>query len=141
MPPETETFELIRCSPSCLVRPGTRTRFVDINDRWQSFAVDVRRSRVNNVLARIGGTGPPAIMAHADEICYVVKSITDDGFLHIWPYYMDTRGHPPRWIMPLNQPALIMTSGDSVEGTSRPPAATSSPIASLLRNGPGTTGR
>lgn len=55
-------------------------------------------------------------MAHADEICYMVKSITDDGFLHIWPSYGDTRGYPPRWIMPLNQPALIVTSQGSVEG-------------------------
>jgi endoglucanase len=46
----------------------------------------------------------------------MIKSISDDGFLHIWPYYADTRGYPPRWVMPLNQPALVVTSTGTVEG-------------------------
>jgi putative aminopeptidase FrvX len=85
--------------------------------RWQGFASDLRRTRVDNVLARVGGSGKKlAIMAHADEICFMVKSISDDGFLHIWPYYGDTRGYPPRWVMPLNQPALVVTNTSTVEG-------------------------
>jgi endoglucanase len=88
-----------------------------IADRWGSFALEVRRTRVDNVLARVGGNGPRlAIMAHADEICFMVKSIHDDGFLHIWPYYGDTRGYPPRWVMPLNQPVVVLTSEGAVEG-------------------------
>lgn len=135
MQPETETFELIRSLTELPGPTGHEDAVQDwIYDRWHGMAAEIRRSRVNNILARIGGSGPRlAIMAHADEICYVVKSITDDGFLHIWPYYMDTRGHPPRWIMPLNQPALVMTSSVPVEGyfatasghvvTNREPAA------------------
>lgn len=88
-----------------------------IVDRWGSFATDVRRTRVNNVLARVGGSGKRLlILAHADEIAFMVKSITDDGFLHLWPYYGDLRGYPPRWVMPLNQPALVLTDGEPVEG-------------------------
>jgi endoglucanase len=69
------------------------------------------------VLAKVGGSGKRLlIMAHADEICFMVKSISDEGFLHLWPYYGDTRGHPPRWVMPLNQPALILTGQGTVEG-------------------------
>jgi tetrahedral aminopeptidase len=52
--------------------------------RWSEFATDVRRTRVNNILARIGGSGPLLVLvAHADEICLMVKSVTDDGFLHL----------------------------------------------------------
>jgi endoglucanase len=88
-----------------------------IADHWAGFAQEVRRTRVDNVLAKVGGSGKRLlIMAHADEICFMVKSITDNGFLHIWPYYGDTRGHPPRWVMPLNQPALVLTSQGTVEG-------------------------
>jgi putative aminopeptidase FrvX len=29
-----------------------------IERRWSGFGQDVRRTRVNNILARIGGTGP-----------------------------------------------------------------------------------
>ena len=87
-----------------------------IADRWGAFA-EVRRTRVDNVLARVGGSGPRLIVtAHADEICYMVKSVSDDGFLHIWPYYGDTRGHPPRWMIPLSQPALVLTSTGTVDG-------------------------
>lgn len=87
-----------------------------IAERWSRFA-DVRRTRVNNIVARVGGSGPKlAFMAHADEICFMVKSISDDGFLYLWPYYGDTRGAPPKWVMPLNQPALVITPTGTIEG-------------------------
>lgn len=118
MDPETPTFELIRTLTELPGPTGHEDAVQDwIFERWQGIAQDMRRSRVNNVFARVGGSGRRlAIMAHADEICYVVKSITPEGFLHIWPYYMDLRGYPPRWIMPLYQRALVMTSGDPVPG-------------------------
>ncbi len=88
-----------------------------IAERWTTFCQEVQRTRVNNVLAKVGGSGKRLLlMGHADEICYMVKSVTDDGFLHIWPYYGDTRGYPPRWMVPLNQPALVITTKENVEG-------------------------
>ena len=85
--------------------------------RWSGFANDVRRTRVNNVLARLGGSGPRlALVAHADEICLMVKSVSDQGFLHLWPYYSDQLGRPPRWFTPLNQPALVVASAGNVPG-------------------------
>lgn len=84
--------------------------------RWGGFAPEVRRTRVGNVLARVGGNGPPlAIVAHADEICLMVKSVDDDGFLRIWPFYGDQLGHIPRWFVPFNQPALVLADGGPVE--------------------------
>lgn len=85
--------------------------------RWATFAHEVRRTRVDNVLARVGGSGPKlALVAHADEICLMVKSVTDDGFLHVWPYYSDQLGRPPRWFTPINQPALVISSAAPVPG-------------------------
>lgn len=87
-----------------------------LTDRWRRFAT-VRRTRAGNLLARVGGTGPRLVLAaHADEICLMVKSITKSGFLHLWPYYNDTRGQPPRWFTPVNQSALVIGSTGSVEG-------------------------
>jgi endoglucanase len=88
-----------------------------LTDRWSAFCQDVRRTRVGNLLAKVGGAGPRLLLlGHADEICFMVKSISDDGFLHIWPYYGDLLGHPPRWVIPLNQPALVLADGGLVDG-------------------------
>lgn len=85
-------------------------------DRWSRFA-EVRRTRVGNVLARVGGEGPRLLLfGHADELCLVVKSVTDDGFLHLWYYAGNPDGKPPKWFMPLYQPALVVTSTGTVEG-------------------------
>ncbi len=84
---------------------------------WTAFAQDTRRTRVNNILARLGGSGPRlAVVAHADEICLMVKSVTDSGFLHIWPFYSDQLGKPPRWFNPLNQPTLVIATDGKVPG-------------------------
>jgi tetrahedral aminopeptidase len=88
-----------------------------LQDRWQSAGFDVRRTRVGNLLARVGGSGPKLLLfGHADELCLVVKSVTDDGFLHLWYYGANPDGYPPKWFMPLYQPALVVTSEDTVEG-------------------------
>ena len=84
--------------------------------RWSSFAA-AKRTRVGNILARVGGAGPRLVLVgHADEICLMVKSITDEGFLHLWPYYSDQLGRPPRWFTPINQPALVVTTRDCIPG-------------------------
>ena len=116
--PMTATFEMIKTLCEIPGPVGHEDRVQDwISDRWSGFAQETRRTRVDNVISRVGGSGKRlAIMAHADEIAFMIKSVSDDGFLHIWPYYADARGYPPRWIMPLNQPALVVTSTSVVEG-------------------------
>ena len=45
-------------------------------------AAEVERTRLGNVLARVGGSGPNVLLvAHADELCYLVRAIDSDGFL------------------------------------------------------------
>ena len=88
-----------------------------IVERWSKFAAEVRRTRVNNIIAKIAGAGPRLVIAaHADEICLMIKSVSDEGFLHLWPYYGDQLGRPPRWFTPINQPALVVTSSGNVDG-------------------------
>src|SRR6187551_2868720 len=115
--PESPTFDLIRSLTELTGPTGDESIVQDwITERWTACCSEVRATRVNNILGKVGGTGPKlAIMAHADEICYLVKSISPEGFIYLWPYYQDTRGFPPRWLNPLNQPARIMTSTGMVD--------------------------
>jgi len=53
-----------------------------VERRWREAGCEVHRSRIGNVYARVGGAGPKLLIAaHADEISFRVKSVTDDGHL------------------------------------------------------------
>jgi endoglucanase len=53
-----------------------------LRERWQSRMADWQEDRVGNVLCRVGGSGPKLlIQAHMDEIGFVVRAVTDAGFL------------------------------------------------------------
>jgi endoglucanase len=114
---EGETFAIVRELTELPGPTGMEDAVQEwIAQRWSAVG-PTRRTRVGNVLTQSGGSGPRLLlMAHADEICFMVKSISDDGFLHLWPYYNDVRGHPPRWVMPLNQPARVVTPTGLVDG-------------------------
>lgn len=113
-----DIFPLVRTLTELPGPVGNETIVQDwIEGRWGTFSTDLRRTRVDNIVARVGGEGEKLLLlAHADEICYVVKSITDDGFVHFGPYHADTAGRPQRGMMPLNQPAAIVTDMGIVEG-------------------------
>lgn len=88
-----------------------------IAGEWGGFGAEVQRTRVNNVIARVGGSGRRLlIMGHADEICLMVKSIDEEGFLRLWPFYGDQLGHVPRWLSPFNQPAIVLADSGPVSG-------------------------
>ncbi len=49
---------------------------------WQEAGAETSRTRVGNVLARVGSRGPKILLvAHADELCYLVRAIHPNGFL------------------------------------------------------------
>jgi putative aminopeptidase FrvX len=49
---------------------------------WREAGAEVTRTRIGNVVANAGGTGPRiALIAHADELCYLVRAIDEDGFV------------------------------------------------------------
>ena len=49
---------------------------------WQAAGAKTERTRIGNVLGRAGGRGPKLLLvAHADELCYLVRTIDPGGFL------------------------------------------------------------
>lgn len=49
---------------------------------WREAGARVERTRIGNVLARVGDSGPKLLLAaHADELCYLVRAIDPRGFL------------------------------------------------------------
>ncbi|MCL4864140.1 MAG: hypothetical protein KJZ93_32325 [Caldilineaceae bacterium] len=51
---------------------------------WQGLGAQVTRTKIGNILARCGGRGPRLVlMAHADELCYLVRSIDPSGYLYL----------------------------------------------------------
>lgn len=86
-------------------------------EAWSQYSDEVRITPVGNVVARVGGSGPSLIvLAHGDELALVVKSITDNGLLNVWPAWRDQRGRPPHWYNPINQPVAVLADSGVVEG-------------------------
>src|SRR4051794_35971884 len=53
-----------------------------LRQRWSGRCAEVRRDGVGNVVARVGGAGPRVLVqAHMDQVGYLVRHVTDDGFL------------------------------------------------------------
>jgi tetrahedral aminopeptidase len=49
---------------------------------WREAGATTERTRIGNVVARAGGSGPRVLLiAHADELCYLVRAMHPDGFL------------------------------------------------------------
>ncbi|MBO6574086.1 MAG: M42 family metallopeptidase [Rhodothermales bacterium] len=68
-------------SPTGFELPGQRVWA----RRVREFASEVGNDAYGNTWATLNGRGGPTLMleAHADEIGFMVKYITDDGFLHV----------------------------------------------------------
>jgi endoglucanase len=77
---------------------GAETELADLlQDRWTPRCEEVRRDGVGNVIARVGGSGPRVLVqAHMDQIGYVVRHITDEGFLLLDGAQGDRRNGPER---------------------------------------------
>jgi putative aminopeptidase FrvX len=86
-------------------------------DRWAKTCQDVRRDAVGNVVARVGGEGPRLLVqAHMDQVGYLVRHITDDGFLLLDTSQGDRRTGVERR-HPVGQPVRVLTrDGSWVEG-------------------------
>lgn len=89
-------------------------------ERWQPRAQKLELTRVGNLIAHIGGQGPRLMLAaHADEICFVVKHIGEDGFLWITTGQRDVEQKPSQRspvFLPWGHPALVVTANGNVEG-------------------------
>nr|MDP9472714.1 M42 family peptidase [Chloroflexota bacterium] len=76
-PEDDSIFDLVKTLTELPGPVGHEDAVQDwLSVRWSGFAQEVRRTRVDNVLARVGGSGRRLlIMGHADEICLMVKSV------------------------------------------------------------------
>ncbi|MBA3943043.1 MAG: M20/M25/M40 family metallo-hydrolase [Herpetosiphonaceae bacterium] len=67
-----------------LVGPAGQEQVVldAVEGMWRAAGARTERTRIGNILARIGGNGPKLLLvAHADELCYLVRAIDPAGFL------------------------------------------------------------
>src|SRR4051812_2547404 len=85
--------------------------------RWTDRCEEVRRDTVGNVVARVGGAGPRVLLqAHMDQVGYLVRHITDDGFLLLDGSQGDRRTGPERR-HPVGQPVRVLArDGAWVDG-------------------------
>src|SRR3954469_18959426 len=79
-----------------------------LDERWRPRCAEVRRDRVGNVLARAGGAGPRVLVqAHMDQVGYLVRHITEEGFVLLDGSQGDRRMGPERR-HPVGQPVRLM---------------------------------
>lgn len=76
-------FELIKTLTELTGPVGQESVVLDyIEELWRAEAAEVERTRIGNILARAGGSGPKVVLAaHADELCYLARSIDENGFI------------------------------------------------------------
>jgi endoglucanase len=54
----------------------------EVERQWREAGARIGRTRTGTLLGRFGGSGPKTLLvAHADELCYFVRSIDPRGFL------------------------------------------------------------
>jgi tetrahedral aminopeptidase len=84
--------------------------------RWSAAGCETHRSRIGNLFARVGGSGPKLLIAaHADEISLRVKSVTEDGHLLLTSGTGGSELSPPNASY-LAQPCVVMTPQGRVPG-------------------------
>src|SRR3954471_15048196 len=89
---------------------GAETELADLlEERWRPRCASVRRDRVGNVLAHVGGSGPRVLVqAHMDQVGYVVRFVTESGQLLLDTAQGDRRTGPERR-HPVGQPVRVLT--------------------------------
>ncbi len=85
-----------------------------LRDRWQGRMAEWHEDPVGNIVCRVGGSGPKLLVqAHMDEIGFVVRYITEQGFLLLDTAQGPRRSSPDRRFM-IGQIAQVVGRGDRV---------------------------
>src|SRR5579884_1802404 len=118
MPRESTMFELVKRLTELTGPTGYEDEVQAwVADAWRERGLRVERTPIGNLMARVGGTGPKLLIgAHADEICFRVKSVDEQGF--VW--LTAGRGMGEQRLpepVPLGLVAEILTEACVVRGT------------------------
>jgi len=94
----------------------------DLVERWEPRVDHLEFDGVGNLIARADGNGTRLmIAAHADEINFVVRCVSDDGFIWIASGGRDMEQRPSlrgQRFLPWGHPALVLTEAGPVVGLS-----------------------
>src|SRR4051794_26502836 len=85
--------------------------------RWAPRCEAIRSDAVGNVIAKVGGSGPRVLVqAHMDQVGYVVRHVTEGGFLLLDGAQGARRSGPERR-HPIGQPVrLLCRDGSWLDG-------------------------
>ena len=85
--------------------------------KWGELGAKIERSRIGNVMATVPGKGPKLLLlAHADELCYLVRSIHKDGFLWLAGGQGWQRSFPNRELLAVGQRVNILSKHGPIPG-------------------------
>jgi endoglucanase len=88
-----------------------------VEQLWRAAGASVERTRTGNLIARAGGRGPRLLLvAHADELCYLVRSIHPDGFLWLANGQAWTRTYGNRNSFTLGQRVRVLARSGPIPG-------------------------
>ena len=126
----TELFPFIKELTELVGPVGQEGAVLDhIAPLWEAAGATIERTRIGNVVARAGGQGPKVLLvAHADELCYLVRSIDPGGFLWLangqgW----DRKTSLRNWFT-VGQPVHVLARSGPIPGVI---AATTGHLATL----------
>lgn len=103
-----------------------------LREKWRPLMAEWVEDDVGNIAARVGGTGPKLlIVAHMDEIGFVVRYITPDGFLILEPAQGDRHTSAQHRYMIGHTAQIIGRHGVVAEGVF---ATTSGHVVSQQQN-------
>jgi putative aminopeptidase FrvX len=113
-----DLFELTKTLTDMLGPTGYEDRVQDwLEKAWQDRGCETHRSKVGNLFARVGGEGPKLLVAaHADEISFRVKSVDENGHMHLTSGTGGSELSPPHFAF-VAQPCMVLTPKGDVPGT------------------------
>jgi endoglucanase len=81
---------------------------------WRQAGLATERTRTGTLIGRAGGAGRKVLLlAHADELCYLVRSIDPDGYLWLANGQAWTRAFGPRnWFTVGSRVRILARSGE-----------------------------
>lgn len=125
-----ELFELIKHLTE-LTGPSAQEEAVLtwVERNWREAGARIERTRTGSLIGRFGGSGPKILLvAHADELCYLVRAIDARGFLWLANGQAWTRTVSVRTWFTVGQRVRVLARSGEIPGVI---AAVTGHVASL----------